>query len=157
MRDTITIGRSILAELGEAHARGVLHRDVKPANVIVDEGEPLREATVIDAPQIVSAYRDIAAAWVDAKRAQVDALNAVNLSLEEYRWVRSQAYAAIGVPFMELDVAKIVNEVMQGGEAKAPGQIGGSYEPSGPEANRDRVQRVKAQLEDNIALATFGL
>ncbi len=37
-----------LAGLSEAHAHDVLHRDVKPANVIVNEGTPLREATLID-------------------------------------------------------------------------------------------------------------
>jgi signal transduction histidine kinase/CheY-like chemotaxis protein/tetratricopeptide (TPR) repeat protein len=46
--DAIKVGRAILAALGEAHARGVLHGAVKPANVIVDEGSPLREATLID-------------------------------------------------------------------------------------------------------------
>src|SRR6185437_1261016 len=43
-------------------------------------------ATVVDAPEIISAYRDLAAAYVDAKRAQVDALNRAGFSLEEYRW-----------------------------------------------------------------------
>ena len=47
-------------------------------------------ATVVDLPELVSAYRDLAAAYVDAKRAQVDALNRAGLSLEEYRWTRSQ-------------------------------------------------------------------
>ncbi len=46
--DTITLGCALLTALGKAHARGVLHRDVKPANVIVDEETPLRRATLID-------------------------------------------------------------------------------------------------------------
>jgi two-component system sensor kinase len=46
--DAITLGRALLTALGEAHARGVLHRDVKPANVMVEEGVPLRKATLID-------------------------------------------------------------------------------------------------------------
>ena len=46
--DTITLGRAILTELSAAHALNVLHRDVKPANVIVNDGSPLREATLTD-------------------------------------------------------------------------------------------------------------
>src|SRR5262249_16116666 len=46
--DTLTIGRELLTALREAHSHGVLHRDVKPANVLVDEGTPLREAVLID-------------------------------------------------------------------------------------------------------------
>ena len=34
-----------------------------------------KEATAVDAPELISAYRDLAAAYMDAKRAQVDALN----------------------------------------------------------------------------------
>jgi two-component system sensor kinase len=46
--DSITVGRALLTALSKAHAQGVLHRDVKPANIIVAEGTPLREATLID-------------------------------------------------------------------------------------------------------------
>jgi two-component system sensor kinase len=46
--DTIKLGRVLMASLNAAHAQGVLHRDVKPANVIVNDGALLREATLID-------------------------------------------------------------------------------------------------------------
>ena len=46
--DAIQVGRSILTALSAAHAHDVLHRDVRPANVIVNEGHELREATLVD-------------------------------------------------------------------------------------------------------------
>src|SRR5260370_42475219 len=46
--DTITLGLALLNALSAAHVRGILHRDVKPANLIGVGGTPLREATLID-------------------------------------------------------------------------------------------------------------
>ncbi len=46
--DAITLGRALLTSLSAAHSHHVLHRDVKPANMIVNEEPPLREATLID-------------------------------------------------------------------------------------------------------------
>src|ERR671913_255741 len=41
------------------------------------------QATATDAPAILKAYADLAKMWMDAKRSQVQALNAAGLSLEE--------------------------------------------------------------------------
>jgi hypothetical protein len=113
-------------------------------------------ATVVDAPELISAYRDLAKAYVDAKRAQVDALNQAGLSLEEYRWTRSQVYAALGMPIMDLDVARMIDDVKQGRQPEAPAQrltIG----PTGSPVVQKLVEPHRKVLEGNAGLAFFGL
>jgi len=48
VQEAIQVGRAILTALSAAHASDVLHRDVRPANIIVNEGSDLHEATLID-------------------------------------------------------------------------------------------------------------
>jgi hypothetical protein len=113
-------------------------------------------ATVVDVPELVSAYRDLAAAYVDAKRAQVEALNRAGLSLEEYRWTRSQVYAALGMPLMDIDVAGIIDDVKAGRQpaAQAARMVAG---PTGSPAVRRLVEPHRKALETNVGLAFFGL
>ena len=94
---------------------------------------------------------------MDAKRSQIEALNAAELSLEEYRWIRDQAYRAIGVAYVDLDIAKIVDEAKRGVTSQESGRLRGAVEPAGPESNRTRVEKFKQQLQQNVALASFGL
>lgn len=114
-------------------------------------------ADITDAPMLLRAYADLAKTWLDAKRSQVDALNTAGLSLDEYRWIRHQAYRALGMAFVDLDFAKIVEEAKSGVASESAGQLLGAMGPDGPEANRARIEKFKKQLEENIALASFGL
>lgn len=112
--------------------------------------------TAVDLPELVSAYRDLAGAYVDAKRAQVEALNRAGLSLEEYRWTRSRVYAALGMPLVDVDVARIIDDVKAGREPGMPG-----VRPTPPSSAspmfRQRVEPHRKALGSNVGLAFFGL
>jgi signal transduction histidine kinase len=47
VRDSITVACDVVAALCHAHDLGILHRDVKPANIVVD-GDPVSRAVLID-------------------------------------------------------------------------------------------------------------
>jgi hypothetical protein len=117
-----------------------------------------RDANVTDAPALLSAYSDLAATYLDAKRWQVAALNAQHLSLAEYQWIRKQAYAAIGLPVMDFDLARIISDVKAGHTSSLNEmQVNMVVGPTGPDANQKLVQAQHKALEDNVALAFLGL
>jgi hypothetical protein len=115
-----------------------------------------RDATVVDAPALVAAYRDLASTYLDAKKWQVDALNAQHLSLAEYRWIRKQAYAAMGISVMDFDVGEFIDEVKSGHKPE-PQKAAIVVGPTGPEQNLKLVEPHKKALDDNVALAFLGL
>jgi len=112
--------------------------------------------TAVDVPELVSAYRDLAAAYMDGKRAQVEALNRTGLSLEEYRWIRSQAYGALGMSLLEVDVSRIIDDVKAGRQPATPASRLTPARSTSP-ALRTRVEPHRKALEANIGLAFFGL
>lgn len=117
-----------------------------------------QEASIRDLPQVIAVYRDLAGTWMDAKRRQVEALNETGFSLAEYRWVRRQAYAALGVPFVDVDVSRLIEEARRGesaDEAAASGQPAVHAAPV--EANTRVVDAFRPALEENAPLAALGL
>jgi hypothetical protein len=115
-----------------------------------------RDASITDAPALVSAYRDMAQTYVDAKRWQVDALNAQQLSIAQYRWIRERAYAAIGVPMTGFDIAQAVEDAKAGRSPEVQASETSS-DPTGLEANQKLVEPHRQELQDNVSLAAFGL
>jgi hypothetical protein len=99
---------------------------------------------------------DLAGIYVDGKRAQVEALNRAGMSLEEYRWTRSQAYAALGVPLLEIDIAGIIADVKEGRQPATPAHEL-TVVPTGSPAARRLVEPHRKMLEENVVLAFFGL
>jgi hypothetical protein len=115
-----------------------------------------KEATAVDLPELVSAYRDLATGYVDGKRTQVEALNDAGFSLEEYRWVRLRSYAALGMPMMDLDVARMIEDAKSGRTPAQPERVL-PLGPSGPPATQKLVGPHRKVLESYAPLAFFGL
>lgn len=115
------------------------------------------QGTVLDGPAVINAYRDLARTYVEAKKAQVEALNAAAFSMDEYRWTRRQIYAALGVPIVDFDISRVVEAVKAGRSPDETTRVEGAIGPSGPEANRALVEPHRKTLEDNAALTFFGL
>jgi hypothetical protein len=116
-----------------------------------------KNASFSDLPELLKAYGEIASGWAEAKRSQVAALNEVEMSLSEYRWVRNQAYRALGMAFVDLDFAKFAEAARSGVSPSQPGQLQGAVEPTGPEINRKLIEPYRKQFEQYLALAAFGL
>ncbi len=48
LQNTLAVGQSLFSALVELHSHGVLHHDIRPANLIVDAESPLRRAVLTD-------------------------------------------------------------------------------------------------------------
>ena len=98
------------------------------------------QASITD---MMGAYSDLTDLLIDAKQAQVDALNSQGFSLQEYNWVRGEVYRALG-------------------ESVAVAAIGESGSTQGvnttvPEQTREMVAPHREELIQTHALAWWGL
>jgi hypothetical protein len=91
---------------------------------------------------------------VEAKKAQVDALNQQKFSLDEYDWVRKQVYTAAGLDLAQLNIGNLPEAVSQGGGATEPLAEAGAEVPA---RNKELVAPYLPKLKDWAVLAFFGL
>ena len=102
--------------------------------------------------ELARAGADVASILVEATRAQVDALNEQDFSLDEYRWVRSRVLEAAGYIAPRYDLAQLAT-----GEAE-PVPDERTAPPQGvPERNRELVEPHSDTIEETVAFAWFGL
>jgi hypothetical protein len=107
--------------------------------------------------EVATGLKDLAGLILDAKRAQVEALNAAGFSLKEYEWAREQVYAAIGLNAVAMDMKKMAAEAQAGNVKAFSAPERGGAVPEAPERNKVLVAPYEKQLRDWAALAFFGL
>ena len=101
-----------------------------------------------DFARALEGFGDLFKVLVEAKKSQVDALNAQNFSKNEYRWVRDGTFQALsqvtGQPFT--------------GFPDLRGETPQIYTPSIPSsANVERVTPFKGELLESLPMHLFGL
>ncbi|QKK01240.1 MAG: hypothetical protein HND55_00425 [Pseudomonadota bacterium] len=92
--------------------------------------------------QLVSGYRDLGDLLLVAKRAQVEALNRYNFSLQEYYYVRNQTYLALG---QDVAVAAL-------GDQAQPRRVSNA-----PESVVQLVAPHRDELMEGYVFAWFGI
>ncbi len=105
--------------------------------------------------EFFEALKDLSGLIVEAKRAQVAALNERHYSLEEYEWTRRQIYQAAGIP-IDGTLEQIIRDASAGKPPDFKRVIEG--EPvEVPEKNKELVAPHAKELIERSALAFFGL
>lgn len=99
--------------------------------------------------ELANAYADILRLMVDAKEAQVAALNEHGFSLSEYAWVRTQVIRAAGFTAYQVDLAALSNADQGDAVRELDAEV--------PPANVTLVAPYAQELEQFLPLAAFGL
>ncbi len=107
-----------------------------------------KEPNLSNIRDFFGAYQDILKLVIEAKKVQVEALNAQNFSLAEYSWVKREALRAAFLPFTGLDLSQLSDQ--------AGVQLPDMSETV-PEANIQLLTPYKENLEELIGLSFFGL
>ncbi len=107
--------------------------------------------------EFTSVFSEIASIWVDARRAQVNAINVQRFSEADYEWVRRRVYEAAGVELASgMDLSKI--EALARDQAAKNGvEIPPMNLPEVPEANVRLVKPHAAKIKEWMPLAALGL
>ena len=113
-----------------------------------------RELTFSEFTTVLS---DLSSLYLEARRAQVDALNVHKFSDGEYAWVRNRIYEAAGMELVGgIDMSKI-EALARDSAMKSNVKLPDIPKPNVPEANLKLVKPHVAKLKESFPLALLGL
>jgi hypothetical protein len=103
---------------------------------------------------LLSAVSDLSGVLVDARRAQVDAINQEKFSSAEYDWVRKQFYQAAGVNSVNRRLGDLQRMINSSSEGVVASERAGVKTPA---INRELVKPYQVFVDDWLPLLFFGL
>lgn len=106
--------------------------------------------------EALAALKDIAGLYVEAKRVQVQALNAHGFSLAEYEWTRDRVYQALGLP-IDTTLQAVLSAVAKGEKPDTEALENPPPPPPVPEKNRELVRAYQEELTNRAPFVFFGL
>lgn len=108
--------------------------------------------------EVTSIFNDLATIYIDARRAQVTALNTQKFSDAEYEWVRLRVWEAAGMNVASgIDLSAIEDLARQGTQAVDTTKLPDMPLPEVPENNLKLVQPHVAKLKGWLPIAVLGL
>jgi hypothetical protein len=119
---------------------------------VAADGSP----SVPSLPQLIAGLSDVPVVYLDALRAQVQAMNAEGFSRDEWSWVRLRVYQAAGldaVRYDARDLERAIKSVADGVQARVPEVT----LPDAPARNRELVKPYVGELTTWLGMAVFGL
>ena len=135
-----------------ATVRGDLDRNLQTLQQRYEDLDG-RAPELMDIPRLAGAYLDLFRLMVEAKEAQVAALNDQGFSVAEYQWVRTQVLSAIGLQGAGYDIGSFAQALTDGRDPTA------SPAPARPvpAENRALVEAYSEDLDEVAFLALLGL
>ena len=107
--------------------------------------------------ELTQVFSEIGNIWIEARQAQVNALNVQKFSEAEYEWVRRRVYEAAGVHLagnMDLSmIEQLARDKMNGSGMELPPMD----LPKIPEKNIELVKPHAAKIKEWIPMAVLGL
>jgi hypothetical protein len=103
--------------------------------------------------EVMQALSELSGVLVDARRAQVDALNHEKFSSAEYDWVRKQFYRAAGVNSVNRRLGELQKMVTSNESAS----VAETSMVNAPAPNRELVRPYQRYVDDWLPLLFFGL
>jgi hypothetical protein len=109
--------------------------------------------------EVVGLWRDLGGLLVDAKRSQVDAVNAAGFSLGEYRWVREQVYLALGLQVVTVGLDQAMELAREGAGERLEdlARHRRNLDEEAAARNLALVEPYRGELEEWAPLALLGL
>ena len=128
---------------------------------IEKKSEEIRKKTegneMLGFSEVRSIFADIASIYVEARKAQVKALNIHKFSDAEYTWVKRRVYEAAGMHIASgLDFSAIEDLARDGGQ-KSTTKPPDMPMPEVPPVNIKLVKPLAGQLKEWIPMAVLGL